>query len=275
MPYQEETRTRPRRELVDEAIALANQGRWEEAVAVNRTILEGFPTDVDAHNRLGRALMELGRYAEARAAYARALELSPNNQIAKKNLERLSLIRQKEGTPVGQQTAVSPEFFVSESSKSRVVRLYHLASKRTLARVHAGDQVFLRPRGKHLQVETADKEVLGWVEPRYELRLLRLMKGGNKYDAAVVSVDGDSMKILITETYQHPKQAGKLSFPATAPTGLRSGKESLLRRDEEDIDEFEFAESEEAEEAESLPAGFTVMENGARIEEELNEKDGI
>ena len=46
-----------------EAIALAMQGRWEEAVAANRAILELFPEDVDAYNRLGSALMELGEYA--------------------------------------------------------------------------------------------------------------------------------------------------------------------------------------------------------------------
>ncbi|MEW6142062.1 MAG: tetratricopeptide repeat protein [Chloroflexota bacterium] len=279
MPYQEETRARPRRELVDEAIALAKQSRWEEAVAVNKALLEGFPTDVDAHNRLGRALMELGRFAEAREAYAKAIELAPNNQIARKNLERLSLLKQlkqKEGAPVSQQAAVSPEFFVWESSKSRVVRLYHLASRRVLAKMAAGDQVFLKPRGKHLQVETAEKEVLGWVEPRYELRLLQLMKGGNKYDAAVVSVDSDSMKIIIIESYQHPKQAGKLSFPATSGAGLKGGKETLLRRVEEDLDELEFSETEEGEEeSEPLPDGFTVMENGARVEEELSDKNGV
>jgi len=276
LPYQEETKARPRRELVGEAIALARQSRWEEAVAANKALLEGFPTDVDAHNRLGRALMELGRFAEARDAYTRALELAPNNQIARKNLERLSLLKQKEGPPPTQRAAVAPEFFVWESGKSRVVRLYHLAPKSVLAKMAAGDQVFLRPRGKHLQVETAKKEVLGWVEPRYELRLLQLIKGGNKYDAAVVSVDGDSMKIIIIETYQHPKQAGKLSFPATAGAGLRGGKETLLRRAEESLDEFEFAETEEGEEEpEHLPDGFTVMENGARVEEELSDKSGV
>jgi len=276
LPYQEETKARPRRELVDEAIALAKQSRWEEAVAVNKALLEGFPTDVDAQNRLGRALMELGRFAEAKDAYAKALELAPNNPIARKNLERLSLLKSKEGTPAGQQAAVSPEFFVWESSKSRVVRIYHLAPRRILAKMAAGDQVFLKPRGKHLQVETAKKEVLGWVEPRYELRLLQLMKGGNKYDAAVVSVDGDSMKIIIIEAYQHPKQAGKLSFPATSGAGLRGGKETLLRRIEEELDEFEFTETEEGEEeSEPLPDGFTVMENGARVEEELSDKNGV
>jgi tetratricopeptide (TPR) repeat protein len=276
VPYQDDAKSRPRRELVDEAIELARQSRWEEAVTVNRNLLESFPTDVDAHNRLGRALMELGRFQEAKDAYAHALELAPNNSIARKNLERLALLKHKEGVPTPHQAAVSPEFFVREVGKSKVVRLYHLAPKRLLATVVAGDLVFLHARGKHLQVETTKKEMLGWVEPKYELRLLQLMKGGNKYEAAVVSVNGDAMKIIITETYQHPRQVGKLSFPAEAAS-VRAGKESLLRRiEEESLDELEFVETEEGEEdTDTLPEGFTVMENHTPATEEPSEKNGV
>ena len=48
-----------------------------------------FPNEVDAYNRLGKALTELGRYAEARDAYAHAVKLDPLNGIAAKNLQRL------------------------------------------------------------------------------------------------------------------------------------------------------------------------------------------
>ena len=68
-----------------EAIALALQSRWQDAIGANEGILELFPEDVETHNRLGRALMEVGKYAAARKAYGRALELDPRNRIAKKN----------------------------------------------------------------------------------------------------------------------------------------------------------------------------------------------
>ena len=57
MSYQEEERTRLKRQSSKQAIALALQGQWREAVAANKGILENFPKDVDAYNRLGRAYL--------------------------------------------------------------------------------------------------------------------------------------------------------------------------------------------------------------------------
>ena len=65
----------PRRQLTREAIDLAMRGRWEEAVVANKDIIEIFPTDVSAYNRVGKALAELGRYTEAKEAYTKALEI--------------------------------------------------------------------------------------------------------------------------------------------------------------------------------------------------------
>jgi len=45
------------------------QNRWEEAIEANKSLIESFPTDVDAYNRLGRALMELSRYSDAKEVY--------------------------------------------------------------------------------------------------------------------------------------------------------------------------------------------------------------
>ena len=87
--FQSEDRLRQKRLKVEKAIQLAMQNRWSEAAELNRELIQEFPKDVDAHNRLGKALMELGRYREARDAYAEALRLDPMNSIAQKNLARL------------------------------------------------------------------------------------------------------------------------------------------------------------------------------------------
>ena len=62
--------------LSKEAIGLAIQGRWQEAMERNQEIVKFFSDDVNAYNRLGKALMELGRYAEARDAFSQGLDLS-------------------------------------------------------------------------------------------------------------------------------------------------------------------------------------------------------
>ena len=93
---QAEYRSKLRRETSKEAISLAMENRWEEAVSVNREIVESFPEDIEAYNRLGRAFVELGRYKNAKAAFQAAVAISPSNTIAQKNLERLSHLKQKD-----------------------------------------------------------------------------------------------------------------------------------------------------------------------------------
>lgn len=79
-------KARLRRQMSEKAIALAMKGQWKEAIAINQSIIEVIPTEVDAYNRLGKAFMELGDLAQAKNAYDKALELDHNNSIAKKTL---------------------------------------------------------------------------------------------------------------------------------------------------------------------------------------------
>src|SRR2546423_15647555 len=85
-----------KRNSSDQAIALALESKWEEAAALNRTILASFPNDVDSWNRLGKALIELGRFRDARDAYQNSIALDPVNTIAKRNLDRLASIPEDE-----------------------------------------------------------------------------------------------------------------------------------------------------------------------------------
>src|SRR5918999_955278 len=94
--FQSEDRLRLKRLRSDKAIQLATQNRWEEAAELNRQILELFPNDVDTFNRLGKALLELGRYGEAREAYEQASQLAPSSTIAQKNLQRLAKLVDEE-----------------------------------------------------------------------------------------------------------------------------------------------------------------------------------
>ena len=91
MKYQQgEEQSKLGQQLSEEAVELAMRGRWEEAVVVNKDIIERFPGDVSAYNRLGKAELELGELSQAKEAYSKALQIEPTNIIAKKNIARLS-----------------------------------------------------------------------------------------------------------------------------------------------------------------------------------------
>jgi tetratricopeptide (TPR) repeat protein len=280
---EEEEKARLRQRLSKEAIGLALQGRWEEAEAINRDIIETFPSDVEAYNRLGRALTELGDFDGAKEAYLKALELAPENVIAKKNLARLTSLSesmatlkinpQKASTSKAQTPRVALDLFITEIGKAGVVNLHNVASVDVLAKMGFGDQVHLEARRQRLIVTNEDGEYLGEVEPRQGLRLIKLMRGGNRYDAAILNVEEAKVQVIIKEVYQHPSQVGHPSFPVKATEHLRTRiKESLLRRgiitdESEAMPETEYFEEEEelGPEEESLPEGFTVVgEDGER-----------
>ncbi len=274
---QEEEKARLRQRLSKEAVDLALQGKWEEAETLNRDVIEKFPSDVEAYNRLGRALTELGDFDGAKEAYLKALELAPENAIAKKNLARLTSLSesmatlkstpQKTSASKAQTRRVAPDLFITEVGKVGVVNLHNVAPVKVLAKMGFGDQVRLEAKKQHLIVASESREYLGEVEPRQGLRLIKLMRGGNRYDAAILHVEEDKAQVIIKEIYQHPSQVGHPSFPVKATEHLRTRiKESLLRRgiitDEgEPIPESEYSEEEEelGSEEESLPEGFTVV----------------
>ncbi len=216
MTRDDEKLLRLKQQRSKEAIDLAMQARWQEAVDVNKEIIESFPEDVDTFNRLGRAYMELGRYAQAKEAYRRAVELDPYNAIANRNLRRLNDLKETETTEV-ETDKVEPQQFIEEIGKAGVVTLLELAPKENRARTVAGDKANLKVNGSFLVVENGRGEYLGKVEPKHAQRLIRLMLGGNRYSAIVVRSTADMMTVMVRETYQHPSQAGKLSFP---PKGM-------------------------------------------------------
>lgn len=236
-------------------------------------ILEGFPTDVDAHNRLGRAFMEMGNHAEARRAYSRALELDSSNTIARKNLSRLSVV--EEGLPRSGRKSLSPALFVGEMGKVGVVYLDNLAPQKVLAKMVTGDEVVLKEKGRTVIVESPEGEFLGEVETTYGPKLAKMMQGGNRYIAAVVCLSEGVMKVIIKETYQHPSQEGRMSFPVGSSEGVRAYvKEGLVRPDlieepdEVDYGNLEWDEDEEEESAEVLPQGFSFVSGTLTDEDE-------
>jgi tetratricopeptide (TPR) repeat protein len=239
-----------RRQRSQQAIQLAMQGQWQEAAAVNRAIIEVFPNDVDAYNRLGKALTELGHYSEAREAYGKTLELDPLNSIAEKNLARLATLGEGAAARAEGGKKLSPQMFISEMGKTGTTVLTRPATQ-AVARMTAGDEVFLRRQNNTLVVESSQGEYLGEVEPKLGRRLIKLMEEGNQYAAAIATLSEQDVRVIIKETFQHPSQAGKVSFPPTAGDAFRPyTKEGLVRHDVEEEEES-FEEGEDAEDWDS------------------------
>jgi len=250
----EEEVTGQRQRRTKQAIDLAVQGRWRDAVKVNQEIVDSFPNDVSAYNRLGRAYMEIGSISPAVEAYRRAMEIDPYNAIARKNLDRLSRLGDA-AVYLPEDAGVNPQQFIEETGKAGLVRLYQLGKPETVARMVAGDKAYLKVEGISMVVSSGSGEYLGQVDPRHAQRLTRLMQGGNEYSSAIVTADDDNVTVIIREVYQHPSQVGRLSFPAKdfkSPHPYVS--EKVIHREPE----LEYEEEEE-EPAEEEEVGYATI----------------
>ena len=206
-----------KREKSAKAVALAMEGKWEEAAALNRELLELFPEDVETLNRLGKAYLEMGRYSMARGAFGAAVAVAPHNSIAKKNLSRLESLphdSEDEAAPPQVATRVKPNLFIEDSGKSGVTVLHKPAVASILAKVAPGDLVDLQAGERRLLVITPQGQLLGEVEPKLANRLLRLIRQGNRYSGAVVSVNHPRIAVALREVYTHPSLLGIASFPS-------------------------------------------------------------
>lgn len=267
--FQTEERNKQRRHWVEQAIAAAMQNRWPEAAKLNQNILDLYPKDTDALNRLGRALTELGRYREAREAYEKTVRLDPSNTIAKKNIQRLATLKSEEAPPSAEK--VDPRMFIAETGKTGLISLLRPAPRDVLAKMAAGDVVVLRPEGRRLRVETLTGQGLGDIDPKIGQRLVDLMATGNRYTAAVMANDEGNLRVFIRETYQDPRNVGKISFPIRheAP-GIRPyTRETLLKYEYEEEEEIEGEEAdfgEEHEEGVEEPLDIVEMEEDRSLE---------
>jgi len=270
-----DTTTRQRRQLSEAAIAHATRGEWEEAVVANRQLLEVGP-DIDACNRLGKALAELGRHGEALEAYEQALEGDATNRIAQRNIERLRVlmaVKRPATNGKGRPEKAPVTLFIEEMGKTGRARLINLAAPRMLAPLSAGDAISLDVRGDEL-VASVGPTAIGSVEPRIAARLLKLIAGGNRYDAAITTVHdaGGEVLIMIREVFTHPNNFGKVSFPTQGQgaTSVRPDiKGTALRYD--DDDEVEEAD-EDSEEVEELDTSLPEYSSEPELEEELVEE---
>ncbi len=269
-------RVKPRSQYVDEAIEVALASQWANAVELNRAILDRFGPDEETLNRLGKAYTELGRVDDALAAYEGALKVNPLNQIAQKNMAKLRAWRErKEQVPTG-RAPVGVDLFIEEMGKSVLTGLHVHNDADPCSKVTGGEPVKLIVAGDTLNVESVRGITLGHLEHAMGRRLIKFMQGGNQYTGAVASCDGNSLKLIIRETYQDPKFYGKPSFP------IKRGreefrpyaKESLIARPvETEETEEEAPETEELEGMHTVEEGETETLEFPEVDEDSRKED--
>lgn len=184
-------------DLAQRAISAALSGNWKEAIEFNSQILSQDPKNIDSLNRIARAYAELGSLGKARTSSQSVLKIDPFNKIAVGALERWKKIK---GKPNSFSNHSSPDAFLEEPGKTKLIDLLHPGSADVLAKLDCGDEVKLTPFAHRVNVSTQDGKYIGRLPDDLSAKLRMLIKMGNEYRTLVKSVEKNTVRIFIRET---------------------------------------------------------------------------
>ncbi|HET7700176.1 MAG TPA: tetratricopeptide repeat protein [Candidatus Limnocylindria bacterium] len=259
------------RALAEQAVAAALESDWARALEANQKILADRPDDVDARNRLGRALLEQGKLEEAKAAFAEVLKAEPYNSIAIRGSQRVAQLIEHKSKSVTTTTRTQPRLFIEDMGKTGILRLINPAPAHILARYSAGAECELREQEGLMAVHARDGELLGFLEPKVGRRLIDLIRTGTQYVSAIVSNEQANARVAIREVFQSAENASRISFPGhhrPAETKERAYIKGNFFRFGRDADD-EADEADEAEEETAAAGGEEPLDDAEAIEEPL------
>jgi tetratricopeptide (TPR) repeat protein len=182
--------------LAQKAVTFAIQGQWTEAMATNLEILETTPNDIDTLNRLARCYAELGHSAKARTTAQKVLSLDPVNPIA---LKCLSKYKNADGNNKKVTDINSPEAFLEESGKTKIVELLNLGDKKIVSCLDIGELVKITTHSHKVSVVTSDNKYLGRLPDDLAVRIKNCIKNGNTYSALIKSATQTDVKVFVRE----------------------------------------------------------------------------
>jgi tetratricopeptide (TPR) repeat protein len=199
--------------LQKQAITAALSYNWDVAVDLNKKMIKLCPDDTDCLNRLARALFELGKYPQAKKIYQEVLTLDPYNVIAQKNLKKIGAF--KKGvvkTSHNGHSQLSPLLFLEEAGITKVLTLVKLAEPQKLSMSSAGEEVLLQLKNRGISVTDMEGNYLGVLPDDASHLLMKLINGGNKYQAIIKSIKPNSLSILVREVFRSKKFKNQPSF---------------------------------------------------------------
>lgn len=267
----QDERMRQQKRLVERAIEQAAANQWQAAVETNLRLIE-FGADAEAYNRLGKAYLELGQYDQALEAYNNALQLSPTNAIARRNIARIEQLRGLEHSGAAERRYADPQVFIVDSGKTALTTLTHLASSGLVLALEIGEELAIDIEGQEVFLRDSTGARIGQLEPLLARRLIELIERGNRYAAVVANVEPGTVKVLIREVYQDPDQRHLVSFPGRLGGDIahfRTYRGEGAARFDLEVDELQEEEEEELLEEELVEEGEDDFFRGGSEEEEV------
>ena len=233
--------------ISQQAISAALSGNWQEAVDLNEQLINHDPKNVDAHNRLGRAHFELGNLTKSKKSFENTLIIDPYNQIAGKFIKRIEIFRKKgRGSKINPQfSSINSDLFIEEPGKTKLIGLLKVAEPQKLSLLSPGTTVLLVQKNRGISVTNSNGDYLGVLPDDLSSHLLRLIKGGNKYQACIKNIKDKTLSILIREIFCSAKFKNQPSFlDHLSANQTYSSNNIIIQNDNEE--DIIFSEDEES-----------------------------
>ena len=199
----------------ESAIQAALAGNWDDAIHMNLALVRRDSDDINALNRLSYAYIQKGQIPQAKRWLKQVLELDPYNQIAVKNLKKLTTLKQKNIDKLPEKK-VSPILFLEEPGKTKIVGCVNLAPIHVLATLSPGQEVYMKAKNHCVEIRNANALYLGALPDDLSFKLIKLLSGGNHYQAIIKGVEKNALTVFVREVARGKRFANQPSFSSTS-----------------------------------------------------------
>lgn len=206
--------------LKDKAIQAMLLGDWKNATSLNKSLLQDNPNDIDALNRLAYAFTILGKIKDAKSAYRKVLRIDALNQIAIRNIKKLTDLGTKPLAKSLSSLKGVNNTFLEETGKTKIISLVNTAQPKIIALLTTGQPVVITIKRSKIFVQDQNKQYLGVLPDDIGKRLIKLIKGGNTYTACIKSATAHNVCVFVKETKRVSKYKNQPSFPQTTDQDL-------------------------------------------------------
>ena len=109
-----------------------------------------------------------------------------------------------------------PSLFLQEPGRTKIVSLLKVAEPQKLSMAYCGMLVELSLKNRGVSVCDSEGSYLGVLPDDLAHQVIRLIKGGNKYEAYIKSIKVNGLAIMIKEIFRSKKFKNQPSFLESA-----------------------------------------------------------
>lgn len=223
--------------LEKEAIEAAMNSEWDKAIELNEKIIKNDKKNIDAYLRLGFSYLQKSKLKKAKEIYRKAQKYQPGNVLISNNLEKIKVLESKKISKIP-EINLNPYVFIDVPGKTKTISLVNIGQKAVLARLTIGQEVYLAPKKRRIEIRSKDKEYIGCLPDDISKRLTIFMKAGSVFRAFIKESTLKTTSVFLKEEKKGKKVVKYASFPINFQSGLNNINLSDEDNKEDDVEEI-------------------------------------